>query len=127
MKAKTKLFRLLSMLLAIVMVLGLLPAMSITAFAGDYEDGESCPYCGSYNWGDWKCDGCGGCSADSGRTSCYEEHHCQDCGKCLWDADEYCESCLTCWDCAKEDGTHCEACYKAVSYTHLTLPTICSV
>ena len=112
MKAKTKLNSLLSMLLAIVMVLGLLPAMSITAFAGDYEDGESCPYCGSYNWGDWKCDGCGGCSADSGRTSCYEEHHCQDCGKCLWDADEYCESCLTCWDCAKEDGTHCEACYK---------------
>ena len=87
MKAKTKLHRLLSALLCLVMVLGMLPT---TAFAsGDYEDGENCPYCGSYNWGDWKCDGCGGCSADSGRTSCYEEHHCQDCGKCLWEEDEY--------------------------------------
>ena len=110
MKKRTS--KLLSLLLTLVMVLGMLPAMSITAFASDYEDGENCPYCGSYNWGDWKCDGCGGCSADSGRTSCYEEHHCQDCGKCLWDEDEYCESCLTCWDCALQDGTHCASCYK---------------
>ncbi|MGM9573315.1 MAG: S-layer homology domain-containing protein [Hominicoprocola sp.] len=108
MKVKTKLHKLLSLLLCCVMLVGLLPTTALAD--GDYEDGENCPYCGSYNWGDWKCDGCGGCSADSGRTACYEEHHCQDCGKCLWEDDEYCESCLTCWTCAEQDGTHCQWC-----------------
>ena len=108
MKKRTS--KLLSLLLTLSMVLGMLPAMSIPAFASDYEEGENCPYCGAYNWGDWKCDGCGGCSADSSRGTCYEEHHCEECGKCLWDDDEYCPECNTCWDCAKEDGYHCDYC-----------------
>ena len=59
MKQKTN--RWLSMLLAFIMLLTLVPTMNV--FAG-YEDGEDCWHCGHYHWDGYLC-GCGACS-----TSC---------------------------------------------------------
>ena len=41
MKAKTKLHKLLSLLLTLAMVLGILPAMSLTAFAAEITTGNA--------------------------------------------------------------------------------------
>ena len=78
MKKRTS--KLLSLLLTLTMVLGMLPAMSITAFA-DYETGMECPDCGHYHWDTYMCF-CGYCSEECTNATCWAENHCVRCGTC---------------------------------------------
>ena len=110
MKAKTKLHKLLSILLCLVMVLGMLPAMSITAFA-DYETGMECPDCGHYHWDTYMCF-CGYCSEECTNATCWAENHCVRCGTCH-EVTAYCAECGWCQECMEEEG-HCLDCYKCV-------------
>ena len=72
---KKRTHKLLSLLLTLSMVLGMLPAMSITAFA-DYADGMDCLACGHYHWDDHVCGMCG-LSSQECDPNCWEEFHCQ--------------------------------------------------
>ena len=111
MKAKTKLHKLLSILLCLVMLLGMLPAMSITAFASDYETGMECPDCGHYHWDTYMCF-CGYCSEECTNATCWAENHCVRCGTCH-EVTAYCADCGWCQECMEEEG-HCLDCYKCV-------------
>ena len=107
MKAKTKLYKLLSLLLCCVMLVGLLPT---TAFA-DYETGMECPDCGHYHWDTYMCF-CGYCSEECTNATCWAENHCVRCGTCH-EVTAYCAECGWCQECMEEEG-HCLDCYKCV-------------
>ena len=101
--------RILSLLLAMVMLMGVLPMAAIPAFAG-YEDGTECQYCGGYRYDDWLCD-CGPHCSDSASGDCYEKHHCPECGE-AFPEDELCDDCHFCSNCRADDGQHCIICAK---------------
>ena len=75
---RTKKF--ISVLLTLVMIFGLVPTTSLHVHA--WDDYVECEYCGAGCGDDYICSGGSHCSEDSGR-SCYEEHHCADCGELL--------------------------------------------
>ena len=100
--------RILSTLLAMVMLIGLLPTAAIPAFAG-YEDGTECQYCGGYRFDDWLCD-CGPhCSDNSEASDCYEQHHCPECGQ-AFPEDVICDVCHLCDNCKEDSENHCAIC-----------------
>ena len=102
--------RILSLLLAMVMLVGLMPTVSIPVIAG-YEDGTECEFCGGYRFDDWLCD-CGPhCSDNSEASDCYEKHHCPECGQ-AFPEDELCDDCHFCSNCRADDGQHCIICAK---------------
>ena len=107
MKAKTRLHRLLSILLCIVMMMSV---MSTTALA-DYETGMECPDCGHYHWDTYMCF-CGYCSEECTNATCWAENHCVRCGTCH-EVTAYCAECGWCQECMEEEG-HCLDCYKCV-------------
>lgn len=98
--------RLLSLAMALVMLLGLMPSFTIHAHAG-YEDGAECWNCGHYHWDEFMHD-CGACSPDCTNDWCALETHCHNCGECL-NGEQPCENCGLCEKCAKEMG-HCTTC-----------------
>ena len=104
MKQKTN--RWLSMLLAFIMLLTLVPAMNV--FAG-YEDGEDCWHCGHYHWDGYLC-GCGACSTSCTNADCWLETHCNNCGMCLMEDGGFCSECNYCTECMAESGWHCSEC-----------------
>ena len=107
MKKRTS--KLLSLLLTLTMVLGMLPVMSITAFA-DYADGMDCLACGHYHWDENVCGMCGLCSKECS-SSCWEEFHCQyGCGACYLEIDYWCPECGLCEDCMEGVDFHCKEC-----------------
>ncbi len=97
--------RLLGILLALCLVVGLFP---LPAYAWD-ETG-TCEFCGGFIADDWICTGGEHCGENSGRTDCYEEHHCHECWDCETEVDEFCAECLLCVECAQEYGAHCKEC-----------------
>ena len=100
--------RILSVLVALVMVLSMLPATANHVHA--WDDYVECEYCGEGCGDDYICSGGSHCSSDSGR-SCYDEHHCADCGDCVDDPEELCDMCgYICDDCAVSCGYHCSDC-----------------
>ncbi len=105
MKSTAK--KLITLLLSLVMIVSLVP---YTAFAsGDYSDGQTCPGCDHYHWGDRMCDDCGGCTRYC-TDFCWLGMHCNNCGDCLLDSFESCIECGYCFDCMMENN-HCAECY----------------
>ena len=105
MKSTAK--KLITFLLSLVMIVSL---VTYTAFAsGDYSDGQTCPGCDHYHWGDRMCDNCGGCTEDC-TDFCWLGMHCNNCGACLLDSVESCLECGYCFDCMMEHN-HCAECY----------------
>ena len=114
--------RILSALLAMVMLVGLIPAAAIPAFAGS-EDGTECQYCGGYRFDDWLCD-CGPhCSDNSEASDCYEQHHCPECGQ-AFPEDVICDVCRLCANCREDSENHCTICGQHDD-DECTLCTIC--
>ena len=94
----------LSALLALVMVIGLIPASVLTVYAG-----HSCPDCQEWIDGSPYCSECFACD------ECVEM--CYQCGKCTGcTGSDICDGCTSeegsnmCIDCAEEKGTHCPNC-----------------
>ena len=111
MKAKMKPHKLLSMLLALVMLVSLMPGLVVPAHAfwDDYDDGFDCPNCDHYHFGsDYMCD-CLFCTIDC-NYECWVETHCNDCGVCFGDTPYWCEECYKCAECMEEK--HCSTCAK---------------
>ena len=109
MKHKTS-RRLLSLLLALVMVVGMIPVTTLTVFAA-----HRCPDCEDLIDGSPYCDECYKCDA------CVDL--CLECGKCSDCGNEICDGCSDeecgkmCVECAKEKGSHCpecDGCYFAI-------------
>lgn len=96
--------RILSMLLACAMLVMLLPTSAHAA----YEDGAECANCDHYHWDDHMCK-CGLCSIDCTNTDCWAETHCQDCGECFMDVNNWCEECGRCENCMRNEA-HCLDC-----------------
>ena len=96
----------LSLLLAFVMVLALIPSTLTPVYAA-YEDGAECWNCGHYHWDEYMHE-CGACSPDCTNDWCALETHCHYCAKCL-NGEQPCENCGLCEECAKELG-HCTNC-----------------
>ena len=118
-KKKDKYVRqLLSFLLCLIILSGLAPSIHVHAWDNVIE----CEYCGAVCGDDYICDGGDHCGIESGR-SCYEEHHCSECGACD-NAGEFCENCGMCVDCAIDAGTHCPECETCES--EKTLCMVCN-
>ena len=102
--------RIVSVLLALVMLLSLMPgaAVPVHAFWDDYDTGGDCPNCDHYHWAENCCD-CQFCTIDC-NYDCWVETHCNDCGLCLGDTPYWCEECYKCADCMED--THCSTCAK---------------
>ena len=108
-KANTR-RRIVSVLLALVMLVSLMPSLVVPAHAfwDDYDSGFQCPNCDHYHWGENMCD-CLFCTIDC-NYECWVETHCNDCGVCFGDTPYWCEECYKCADCMEE--THCSTCAK---------------
>ena len=108
-KANTR-RRIVSVLLALVMLVSLMPSLVVPAHAfwDDYDTGGDCPNCDHYHWGENLCD-CQFCTIDC-NYDCWVETHCNDCGLCLGDTPYWCEECFKCAECMEE--THCSTCAK---------------
>lgn len=109
-KANTR-RRIVSVLLALVMLVSLMPSLVVPAHAfwDDYDDGFDCPNCDHYHFGsDYMCD-CLFCTIDC-NYECWVETHCNDCGVCFGDTPYWCEECFKCAECMEE--THCSTCAK---------------
>ena len=103
--------RIVSVLLALVMLLSLMPSLVVPAHAfwDDYDDGFDCPNCDHYHFGsDYMCD-CLFCTIDC-NYECWVETHCNECGLCLGDTPYWCEECYKCAECMED--THCSTCAK---------------
>lgn len=96
----------LSLLLAFVMVLALIPSTLTPVYAA-YEDGDECWNCGHYHWDEYMHE-CGACSPSCTNDWCALETHCHRCGGCL-NGDYPCDECGLCKDCMAEMG-HCSQC-----------------
>lgn len=100
--------KLIAFMLCLTMIVGVAP---YTVFASDdYENGQDCPGCGHYHWGDYMCDNCGYCSYQCTSDSCWMNSHCNNCGTCLSDDPNSCEDCDQCFECMLESN-HCAECY----------------
>ncbi|MBQ2862944.1 MAG: hypothetical protein IJE84_02095, partial [Clostridia bacterium] len=75
-----------------------------------YEDGVECEYCGGYRYDDWLCDDGDHCG-EGADGSCYEEHHCGECGKCEED-NGLCDDCGNCIDDCCTCEEKCRGCYE---------------
>ena len=108
-KANTR-RRIVSVLLALVMLVSLMPSLVVPAHAfwDDYDTGGDCPNCDHYHWAENCCD-CQFCTIDC-NYDCWVETHCNDCGLCLGDTPYWCEECFKCADCMED--THCSTCAK---------------
>lgn len=109
-KANTR-RRIVSVLLALVMLVSLMPSLVVPAHAfwDDYDDGFDCPNCDHYHFGsEYMCD-CLFCTIDC-NYECWVETHCNDCGVCFGDTPYWCEECYKCADCMEEK--HCSTCAK---------------
>ena len=130
-----KFSKILSMLLALALIVGMIPTMSLTVFAAhrcpDCEDLiDGSPYCEEC----YKCDACvdlciecgkctdcsgseicDGCSdEESGSNMCLEcaydkGTHCPDCESCYYVVGEWCEECGRCNDCIEEIDNACSS------------------
>lgn len=103
--------RIVSVLLALVMLVSLMPSLVVPAHAfwDDYDDGFDCPNCDHYHFGsDYMCD-CLFCTIDC-NYECWVETHCNDCGVCFGDTPYWCEECYKCAECMEEK--HCSTCAK---------------
>lgn len=103
--------RIVSVLLALVMLVSLMPSLVVPAHAfwDDYDDGFDCPNCDHYHFGsDYMCD-CLFCTIDC-NYECWVETHCNDCGVCFGDTPYWCEECYKCAECMED--THCSTCAK---------------
>ena len=102
--------RIVSVLLALVMLLSLMPSLVVPAHAfwDDYDTGGDCPNCDHYHWAENCCD-CQFCTIDC-NYDCWVETHCNDCGLCLGDTPYWCEECYKCAECMED--THCSTCAK---------------
>ena len=102
--------RIVSVLLALVMLASLMPGLVVPAHAfwDDYDTGGDCPNCDHYHWAENVCD-CQFCTIDC-NYDCWVEFHCNDCGLCLGDTPYWCDQCHKCADCMEE--THCSTCGK---------------
>ena len=102
--------RIVSVLLALVMLVSLMPSLVVPAHAfwDDYDDGFQCPNCDHYHWGENMCD-CLFCTIDC-NYECWVETHCNDCGVCFGDTPYWCEECYKCAECMED--THCSTCAK---------------
>ena len=102
--------RIVSVLLALVMLLSLMPSLVVPAHAfwDDYDSGFQCPNCDHYHWGENMCD-CLFCTIDC-NYDCWVETHCNDCGVCFGDTPYWCEECYKCAECMED--THCSTCAK---------------
>ncbi len=130
-----KIYKLLSISLAIIMIIGMIPITSLTVFAAhrcpDCEDLiDGSPYCEEC----YKCDACvdlcvecGKCTDCSGSEicdGCSDEEigdkmclecvldkgtHCPDCETCYFVVGEWCEECGRCYDCIGEIDTACSS------------------
>ena len=103
--------RIVSVLLALVMLVSLMPSLVVPAHAfwDDYDDGFDCPNCDHYHFGsDYMCD-CLFCTIDC-NYECWVETHCNDCGVCFGDTPYWCEECYKCAECMEEK--HCSTCGK---------------
>ena len=109
MKAKMKLYKLLSILLCCVVLTGILP---MSAYA--WETTTYCDFCGEFIADNWICGGGDHCGPDSGHSDCFEENHCQDCGDCRDDGD-WCETCHMHIQCAIDNDCHCPNCEACIS------------
>ena len=98
--------RILSMLLAVVMIFCMLPTLAFPAFAWDIY--VECEFCGEGAGDEWICSGGDHCGPDSGRD-CWEENHCQICHECANNT-EFCEDCKMCVECARDNKVHCLGC-----------------
>ena len=108
-KANTR-RRIVSVLLALVMLVSLMPSLVVPAHAfwDDYDSGFQCPNCDHYHWGENMCD-CLFCTIDC-NYECWVETHCNDCGVCFGDTPYWCEECYKCAECMED--THCSTCAK---------------
>ena len=103
--------RIVSILLALVMLTSLMSSLVVPAHAfwDDYDDGFDCPNCDHYHFGsDYMCD-CLFCTIDC-NYECWVETHCNDCGVCFGDTPYWCEECYKCAECMED--THCSTCAK---------------
>lgn len=103
--------RVVSVLLALVMLVSLMPSLVVPAHAfwDDYDDGFDCPNCDHYHFGsEYMCD-CLFCTIDC-NYECWVETHCNDCGVCFGDTPYWCEECYKCAECMEEK--HCSTCAK---------------
>ena len=102
--------RIVSVLLALVMLVSLMPSLVVPAHAfwDDYDSGFQCPNCDHYHWGENMCD-CLFCTIDC-NYECWVETHCNDCGVCFGDTPYWCEECYKCAECMED--THCSTCAK---------------
>ena len=108
-KANTR-SRIVSVLLALVMLVSLMPSLVVPAHAfwDDYDTGGDCPNCDHYHWAENCCD-CQFCTIDC-NYDCWVETHCNECGLCLGDTPYWCEECFKCAECMED--THCSTCAK---------------
>ena len=95
--------RMLGVLLALVMVIGMIPATTLTVHAG-----HRCPDCDDWIDGSPYCEDCYECA------ECCKL--CLECGKCSdcsgWEiCDHNCGDDDICVDCALDKGYHCPDCY----------------
>ncbi|MGI6751577.1 MAG: S-layer homology domain-containing protein [Anaerovoracaceae bacterium] len=112
---KNRVKGILSIILAVVLVLGLMPIEGQLHVHAGYEDGQDCVYCGEYRYDDWLCDGCGGCSENAGGGDCYADHHCPECGDCESSGLDHCGNCMRCEECI-DICSNCELCIDCGAY-----------
>ena len=103
--------RMLGVLLALVMVIGMIPATTLTVHAG-----HRCPDCDDWIDGSPYCEDCYECA------ECCKL--CLECGKCSdcsgWEiCDQNCGDDDICVDCALDKGYHCPDCYDCYLETQV--------
>lgn len=97
--------RLLSSLLCLALLVGLLPAGTLTIHADWIEGGVKCWNCDTYDNPDEICDECGQHYEDCGSSP---THCSRDSGHCLEVGGTFCEDCGACLECILEsDDEHC--------------------
>ncbi len=97
--------RMLGVLLALVMVIGMIPATTLTVHAG-----HVCPICDEWIDGEPYCEYCYEC-ADCCDGFCFECGICSDCSGWEICSEGCADDDYICVDCALDKGYHCPDCY----------------